>query len=332
MTRQTIISAPGKVLITGGYLVLDPIYTGTVIATSARFYCVLTSRASIPANKIVVKSPQFLDALWTYDIRQTSEQIQIEPSAGERNKFVEIALRETFKLAQELVGVESVRQCLSDQSGAETGLEVVIVGDNDFYSQRRSVRTHQAFSNPIHPLTSLLAFLHQLEAFGLSLTSANYQDLPRFNHLTTKIGDVHKTGLGSSAALITSLVSSLLLHLSVVTKESLANSISVVEDKRGQTQRDIDLIHNASQYIHCLAQGKIGSGFDVSSAVYGSQTYKRFDDSVLRPIMLDGKAASPKEASGIHHVDHFRAQLSYKLFPDISCAGASATIPHGPMK
>jgi phosphomevalonate kinase len=153
MLRRTIVSAPGKVLITGGYLVLDPIYTGTVIATSARFYCVLTTQASIPANTIVVKSPQFLDALWTYDIRHASDQIQVEPSAGDRNKFVEIALRETFKVAQALVGVESVRNCLRDDSGAEMGLEVMIVGDNDFYSQRRSVRTRRVSSNPIHPLT-----------------------------------------------------------------------------------------------------------------------------------------------------------------------------------
>jgi phosphomevalonate kinase len=143
MTRSTIVSAPGKVLITGGYLVLDPIYTGTVIATSARFYCVLTTQTSIPASKIVVKSPQFVDALWEYDIQEASDQIKVEPSASERNKFVEIALRETFKLAQALVGVETIRKCLKDQNGVEAGLEIVIVGDNDFYSQRRSVSFHE---------------------------------------------------------------------------------------------------------------------------------------------------------------------------------------------
>ena len=37
-TRETTVSAPGKVLIAGGYLVLDPAYTGLVLATNARFY------------------------------------------------------------------------------------------------------------------------------------------------------------------------------------------------------------------------------------------------------------------------------------------------------
>jgi phosphomevalonate kinase len=37
--RLTVVSAPGKVLVAGGYLVLDPAYSGLVIATSSRFYC-----------------------------------------------------------------------------------------------------------------------------------------------------------------------------------------------------------------------------------------------------------------------------------------------------
>lgn len=32
------VSAPGKVLITGGYLVLDEQYSGLVLASTARFY------------------------------------------------------------------------------------------------------------------------------------------------------------------------------------------------------------------------------------------------------------------------------------------------------
>ena len=45
------------------------------------------------------------------------------------------------------------------------------------------------------------------------------------------------------------------------------------------TKADLDLVHNLAQFCHCIAQGsavayhlgKIGSGFDVSAAVYGSQ-------------------------------------------------------------
>jgi len=53
------------------------------------------------------------------------------------------------------------------------------------------------------------------------------------------------------------------------------------------------LAHNAAQYIHCLAQGKVGSGFDVSSAIFGSHIYRRFDPSVIAPLM--DKASHPRE-------------------------------------
>jgi len=53
------------------------------------------------------------------------------------------------------------------------------------------------------------------------------------------------------------------------------------------------LAHNAAQYIHCLAQGKVGSGFDVSTAVFGSQIYTRFDPQVLQPLMTDTIATQP---------------------------------------
>ena len=91
---------------------------------------------------------------------------------------------------------------------------------------------------------------------------------------------MHKTGLGSSAALITSLVSSLLLHLDVIPRDSFATEGGTDSASEGRR-----LAHNLSQYVHCLAQGKVGSGFDVSAAAFGSQLYTRFDPAVLQPLM-----------------------------------------------
>ena len=64
----TALSAPGKVLLTGGYLVLEPEFTGLVFALNARLYVRIVSTWS-PSGKptIVVKSPQFLEATWKYD-------------------------------------------------------------------------------------------------------------------------------------------------------------------------------------------------------------------------------------------------------------------------
>ncbi|CAH01365.1 phosphomevalonate kinase [Kluyveromyces lactis] len=84
------------------------------------------------------------------------------------------------------------------------------------------------------------------------------------------ITEVPKTGLGSSAGLVTVLVTALVSCF----KQNL--DVSSKDDMR--------LIHNLSQVAHCQAQGKIGSGFDVAAAVYGTITYNRFDPVLIEQL------------------------------------------------
>lgn len=71
--HATCVSAAGKVLVAGGYLVLDPAYSGVVVSTSSRFYSVVTSgEAKADQSTIVVRSPQFAGATWTYDVKAES--------------------------------------------------------------------------------------------------------------------------------------------------------------------------------------------------------------------------------------------------------------------
>jgi phosphomevalonate kinase len=58
-----VVSAPGKVLLAGGYLVLDPAYSGVVVSTSSRFYSVISRGTH---GRIAVSSPQFINASWSY--------------------------------------------------------------------------------------------------------------------------------------------------------------------------------------------------------------------------------------------------------------------------
>ena len=130
---------------------------------------------------------------------------------------------------------------------------------------------------------------YQLASRGLSATIASLAQIPPFASAGVPLTEVHKTGLGSSAALITSLVSALLYHFEIIPRESLSldtkNPDGHIASEVGRTGRH--LAHNVAQFIHCLAQGKVGSGFDVSSAVFGSHIYTRFDPAVLQPIMTD---------------------------------------------
>lgn len=153
MPRTTVISAPGKVLIAGGYLVLDPAYSGVVVSTSSRFYTALHDEPSLKPHTIRVRSPQFIDATWLYSatlepsvlIEPLSEKCVVQYRiilvrisshqliSSSKNKFVHLALQHTISLAVEIKGVDAIREALSK------ALDITIVGDNDFYSQRARV-------------------------------------------------------------------------------------------------------------------------------------------------------------------------------------------------
>lgn len=93
--------------------------------------------------------------------------------------------------------------------------------------------------------------------------------------------EIHKTGLGSSAAMVASLIASILAHFGMVDLQYDGETIDLSQ----ATESDKELIHRVAQFCHCLAQGKIGSGFDVSSATFGSQKYTRFDPSILELLL-----------------------------------------------
>ncbi|TIA80946.1 hypothetical protein E3P98_02398 [Wallemia ichthyophaga] len=217
------VSAPGKVLIAGGYLILSKEYSGVVLSTEARFY---TYIESCDDEDIKVISPQF-GSEWIYD--SNIKQINTE----QQNDFVQLALEEVSKYIE------------YKHDSSMKGLRIVIAADNDFYSQRAYLRSKQ-----------------------LDATYRNLQAVPKLNK---DLKNINKTGLGSSAALITSLVGSLLLRYNSVSKEF--------------TDNDKQLVHNLAQYIHCRAQGKVGSGFDVSAAVFGSHTYSRFDPATINDLI-----------------------------------------------
>jgi phosphomevalonate kinase len=68
----TAVSCPAKVLVAGGYLVLDRAYTGLVFGLDARIHVVvepIETKSGVSISEIVVKSPQFRDAIWEYGYR-----------------------------------------------------------------------------------------------------------------------------------------------------------------------------------------------------------------------------------------------------------------------
>ncbi|GAA5917692.1 hypothetical protein JCM5296_002654 [Sporobolomyces johnsonii] len=257
----SVVSCPGKVLLAGGYLVLDRQHQGFVVSTPSRFFTVVDDvtqegtagdqQAADERIRLTVRSPQFEDGLWEYEAVQEEGEWtvkELNKEGGSSNSFVHLSLQATLQLASALSPSTPFRS-----------LDITIVGSNDFYSQSRSDAT------PIP-----------------------------FAPLNCTIRNVHKTGLGSSAAMVTSLTSSLFLHWTSPSPPSSSGRLPNPDDGT------VQLMHNLAQYVHSLAQGKVGSGFDVSAAVYGSQVYKRFDVRCLGDLLdADAARASKPSAKGL---------------------------------
>ena len=119
---------------------------------------------------------------------------------------------------------------------------ITILADTDYYS---------------HPSTS-----------GNGIPST----VDRFLDFNIPLHQAHKTGLGSSAALVTAFTAAVVAHYA---PQEVVDASSTQEKLR---------LHNLAQAAHCAAQGKIGSGFDVAAAAYGSCLYKRFSPSILERL------------------------------------------------
>lgn len=98
---------------------------------------------------------------------------------------------------------------------------------------------------------------------GVKIVTANEPDF------TYRWG-ASKAGFGSSAAVTVATVGALF---------SLAG-----RDIGSRQERE--RINKLAQTAHYLSQGKVGSGFDISTAVFGSHVYMRFSEDILKNSSL----------------------------------------------
>lgn len=80
-------------------------------------------------------------------------------------------------------------------------------------------------------------------------------------------GRVVKSGLGSSAALTVATVTGVLKAFGV---------------KANKNQ-----VHKLAQSAHSIATGKVGSGFDIAAATYGSILYTRYSPEILKSLPVE---------------------------------------------
>lgn len=230
-------SAPGKALVAGGYLVLDPTYSAYVVALSARMHAVIQgSPSNNEKSKIVVNSPQFLKGSWTFESVLTGDLAFRAVPLTDNNPFLQAAITVLLSYIQ---------------PKSSHDIEIIIYSDDAYHSQDPE---------------QLSKYPHK-----------------RFHNHSKPISEVPKTGLGSSAALVSVVTTALLSYFNPQATIDL------------QSKELLRRIHNLAQLAHCAAQKKVGSGFDVASAVCGSLTYRRFPASIL------GNLTSYEEYSGVEY-------------------------------
>ncbi|KEG13911.1 putative phosphomevalonate kinase protein [Trypanosoma grayi] len=242
-------SSPGKVLILGGYLIVEAPNVGISIGTTARFETRVASRQEADDGRchVHILSPQFgKEFTFECTVDNTAEpSVSVTQTEGPSSPFLFYSV--LYAVAAALLKGGNIRSVLT----------LELLADNDFYSQR-----------------------NYLEAQGKEVSVANLRALPSHLHL---VGSVSKTGLGSSAAMTTSVVACLYF--------SLCNSNSA----SATATEEVETVHRIAQVAHSVAQGKIGSGFDVYTATYGTCAYRRFPAHFIEKVI--GGNESPKSVA-----------------------------------
>ncbi len=81
-----------------------------------------------------------------------------------------------------------------------------------------------------------------------------------------------KTGLGSSAAV------------------AVATTAALMQAFGFKLNENKDLIHRIAQFAHSKAQGKVGSGFDITAATFGGCAYSRYSPSIINNVPENASA------------------------------------------
>ena len=116
--------------------------------------------------------------------------------------------------------------------------------------------------------------------------------------------------------MVTSLITGVFLHLQGHTSAFSSSSFLALPETD-----TLNLMHNTAQYAHSQAQGKVGSGFDVAAAIWGSQTYTRFNPHCLSPL-LERNHVNIDSYSG-----PFSTHTKFQITSKDLLAGLSASSP-----
>jgi phosphomevalonate kinase len=300
-THKGVVSSAGsKVMLTGGYLVLHKPNNGLVLGVDARLhtgvyklsdqkYPLKWGSIELDVKKYDNGAIGYPIVLLTPQLRQDVLVLYIMVKKIKHNEVnyvdingVKFGSQFEFELIQDyaansfasksihysLIAISSFLSPERFLAILQNGLIIDIRGDRSFYSSQ-PVPNQQVTPG---------------KSISLDGTTSTTPTTPSTTIMTESI--IHenpsdygtKTGLGSSAAVVSSLVSGLFSYFGLFDDD-------VTIDSTLSKQEIKTYAYRVAQIAHCIAQGKVGSGFDVATAFYGTQTYCRFSPSLLTPLM-----------------------------------------------
>lgn len=153
LNRAVTVSTPGKVLVCGGYMVLQE-GNSLVFSTTSRFYSSIKKPIVTAADgnrcsfRVKVVSPQF-QAAWVY-LCSWSLTPQRQVFDFTFSEVAEESKGSNVFASNAIFYALATAACLPNRSIVTPGnyeLEVTVQADNDFYSQSKAVRLSSYLQN-----------------------------------------------------------------------------------------------------------------------------------------------------------------------------------------
>ena len=94
--KKTIVSTPGKVLVTGGYLVLER-KAGLVLSLDSRFHVTITD-AQDSDHQFRISSPQFTNGQWILDESGELMYFVISQFKFRISKYLHTSIHQIFSM------------------------------------------------------------------------------------------------------------------------------------------------------------------------------------------------------------------------------------------
>nr|CCA15541.1 conserved hypothetical protein [Albugo laibachii Nc14] len=214
------------------------------------------------------------------------------------NAYVTETIQIACNCISGLISLPLFAKNLKEIKSSSQKILIRLEADNDFYSQ---------VSRLIDVVTPKM--LPATRSYFSSVPIKMMRTQTQFD-AEDSASEISKTGLGSSAALVTSLVGALVAFF-IPNWQNLENDCDA-----------LDVVHNLAQLCHSAVQRKIGSGFDISAACYGSQRYRRFPPQLLENISSQDDVKPQDLASCVKNQSIWKSIMrveSFELPPGFCC-------------